>query len=262
MRFLSSIFIAPALCFINNPPINKPYILMSAKSKVDFECLYYPKNENQHLYKTRLEDDNTNLVVGVGPAGTGKSLFPCQEAVRQLKNKKKIVITRPVKSVDEELGYLPGGLIDKMDPWIRPLIEIFSEYYPISTVQAMMNDRRIEVVPLAFMRGRTFKNTFIIADEMQNATPEQIFMLLTRLGKDSKMCLTGDIKQCDIEEDGLKNLIKNLHKYYVTDKKGNITIDGIQLVEFKQSDIMRHKFVSKIIDIYDNQNDNSSSLGQ
>ena len=116
MRFLSSIFIAPVICFINNSPVRKPLIVVNAKIKGDFEYLYYPKNENQHLYKTKLEDDNTNLVVGVGPAGTGKSLFPCQEAVRQLKNKKKIVITRPVKSVDEELGYLPGGLIDKMDP--------------------------------------------------------------------------------------------------------------------------------------------------
>ena len=262
MRFFSIIFISPVLSFIINPFINKPYNILNAKIKGDFEYLYYPKNDNQHLYKSKLEDDSTNLVVGVGPAGTGKSLFPCQEAVRQLKNKKKIVITRPVKSVDEELGYLPGGLNDKMDPWIRPLIEIFSEYYPISTVQAMINDRRIEVVPLAFMRGRTFKNTFIIADEMQNATPEQIFMLLTRLGKESKMCLTGDVHQCDIEDDGLKRLIQNLHKYYVTDKKGNLTNDGIQLVEFKKSDIMRHKFVSKIIDIYDNQNDNKSSVGQ
>lgn len=262
MKLFNILLIVPILSFTPIIPKQNRVSKLYSKKDLQFEYLYHPKNYNQQIYKSKLKDDKTDLVIGVGPAGTGKTLFPCQEAVRHLKNKHKIVITRPVKTVDEDLGYLPGGLNDKMDPWIKPLIDIFSEYYPVGTVEMMIRDKRIDVVPLAFMRGRTFKNTFIIADEMQNATPEQVFMLLTRLGKDSKMCLTGDLEQCDGDNNGLKVLISNLYKYYVTDKKGNITDDGIHLVEFTSMDIMRHKFVSKIIDIYNNQKDNNSSVGQ
>lgn len=246
--------LAPSYSFVNNVNIRTLTVISAKKVGKEqyFEEKYFPQNENQIVYAKKLADDKTDLVIGVGPAGTGKSLFPCQEAIKQyIYNNKKIVITRPMQTVDEDLGYLPGGINDKMDPWVRPLLEIFQEYLSVSEVEILIKNKRIEIVPLAFMRGRTFKNSIIIGDEMQNTTPEQMFMLLTRIGKGSKLCITGDLKQCDSSNNGLEDLIKRLHNHYVINKKGNITNDGIQIVEFTRSDILRHKFVSKIMGVYD-----------
>lgn len=247
--------ISHVMAFYNQCNIMRGAIIMRyniESDKFDNNYKYIPKTSNQRDYLWRLEDENINLVLGIGPAGTGKTVFPCQEAVRLLKNKKKIIITRPVQSVGEEIGYLPGGLNEKMDPWVKPLIDTFEEYYTPLQVETMIKEKRIEIVPLAFMRGRTFKNSFIIADEMQNSSPEQMKMLLTRLGSGSRMCLTGDLEQCDSNDSGLKDFITKLHRYYVLKKNKNMIRDGIALIQFDKKDVQRHPLISKLIDIYDN----------
>ena len=133
------------------------------KNNFDNLKLYIPKNENQILYEEKLSDVEISLVIGVGPAGTGKTLFPCQEAVDQMiKYDKKIVITRPQVSVNEDIGYLPGDINQKMNPWIRPILDILEEYYTPPQIEEMLRYKKIEIAPLGFMRGRTFKNSFII----------------------------------------------------------------------------------------------------
>lgn len=161
---------------------------------------YIPKSHNQQLYAKYLIDPAVKIVVATGAAGTGKTLFACQEAIYQLKqsNIQKIILTRPLVSVDEEtLGYLPGTLENKMDPWTRPIFDIFHEYFSKQEVEKMMYNNIIEISPLAYMRGRTFKYSWIIADEMQNSSPNQMLMMTTRLGIGSKLIITGDLQQSD-----------------------------------------------------------------
>ena len=142
-----------------------------------------PKNLRQEDYLVELEDNNKHIVFAIGPAGTGKTLLACLLAIREFKagNVDKIVITRPAVSVDEQHGFLPGTLIEKMAPWTRPIFDVFEEYWNPKNIENMIEENAIEVAPLAYMRGRTFKNAIIIADEMQNATPSQMKMLLTRI---------------------------------------------------------------------------------
>ena len=243
-----SLFLFPYMC-INSLKYTRGYVSM--KTKNINSNLYLPKNDNQCLYVKKLQDRDTDLMIGVGPAGTGKTLFPCQEAVHQLiHHDKKIVMTRPMVSVNEDIGFLPGNINKKMDPWVRPLLDILEEYYTPPQVENLLKYKKIEIVPLGFMRGRTFKNSFIIGDEMQNATPEQMLMLLTRIGSGSKMVLTGDLAQSDVYGSGLNDVLNKLENYY----RDDIEImydDGISIVRFNNNDILRHKFVSKIIDIYD-----------
>ena len=158
--------------------------------------VYLPKTLNQQLYVDYIKNRNVSLVFGVGPAGSGKTLFACSSAIQELKQGyvDRIIITRPIISVDEELGFLPGSIEQKMNPWTRPIFDIFSEFVSISKIKHMVDNGVIEISPLAFMRGRTFKRCFIIADEMQNSSPKQMKMLLTRLGDDSRMVVTGKIK--------------------------------------------------------------------
>ena len=158
---------------------------------------------------------------------------------------KKIVITRPAVGVDdEEHGFLPGDLNAKMAPWTRPIMDVFAEYYRQSEIAKMLDEQTIEVSPLAFMRGRTFKNAWIIADEMQNATPSQMKMLLTRLGENSKMVVTGDTQQADRKENnnGLIDFKRLVSKY-----ENSRYVAG---VEFAGADIHRHKAVVEILKIY------------
>jgi phosphate starvation-inducible PhoH-like protein len=164
------------------------------------EPLYKPKTVNQELYLRFLNDDSVKIVLGVGPAGCGKTLFACHRAIEELRsgNIEKIVVTRPMVAVeDESVGFLPGDMNQKMAPWTRPIFDIFGEYYDVDDLNEMVRKGVIEISPLAYMRGRTFKNSFIIADEMQNSTPNQMMMVTTRLGQDSKMVITGDLKQSD-----------------------------------------------------------------
>jgi phosphate starvation-inducible PhoH-like protein len=159
----------------------------------------------------------------------------------------RIIITRPIISVDEELGFLPGSIEQKMNPWTRPIFDIFSEFVSVFEMKHMADNGIIEISPLAFMRGRTFKRCFIIADEMQNSSPNQMKMLLTRLGDDSRMVVTGDLKQSDRSNDnGLYDFINRL--------KMAESINSIQYVELNDHDIQRSSVVSSILKIYDNKN--------
>jgi phosphate starvation-inducible PhoH-like protein len=143
---------------------------------------------------------------------------------------------------------LPGTLNKKMDPWTRPIMDIFNDFHSKNNIKNMMKDNTIEISPLGFMRGRTFKNAFIIADEMQNCSPNQMIMLLTRLGENSKIVITGDLKQCDKEWSGLKDLLEKLELFY--NDKEIMKKDGIGIIEFTNLDVQRSELVSKILKIY------------
>ena len=238
------------------------------------EPLYKPRTANQALYLKYLMDDRVKIVLGVGPAGCGKTLFACHRAVEELMEGgiQRIVITRPMVSVeDESVGFLPGDMTQKMAPWTRPIFDIFHEYFDPLDVQDMIRRGVIEISPLAYMRGRTFKDAFIIADEMQNSTPNQMLMLATRLGENAKMAITGDLKQSDkgLENNGLADFMRKLYGY----RRAKIAQDsssvsgagveqgregggamggflGVKLVQLCSSDICRSDIVSRILDIY------------
>jgi phosphate starvation-inducible PhoH-like protein len=218
--------------------------------------LYYPKTENQIKYVDELSNSNNTIIVVLGPAGTGKTLFACSEAIRQLKSGMidKIIITRPLVTVEEDLGFLPGNINKKMDPWTRPLFDIFLEVYSQREIDLMITNNVIEISPLAYMRGRTFKNAFIIADEMQNSSPNQMMMLTTRIGTNSKMVITGDLKQSDKgENSGLFDFIKRYDiykKYNLGEKKEEVDEKNIEVIYLENKDIERNPIVKKVIDIY------------
>lgn len=203
-----------------------------------------PKTPNQLSYVDALKSNT--LVFCLGPAGTGKTLFACNEAIKQLRDGgiEKIVITRPIVAVeDEQLGFLPGNINKKMDPWTRPIFDIFSEYCSMPEITKMMKDGVIEISPLAYMRGRTFKKSFIIADEMQNSSPNQMLMLTTRLGEGSKMVVTGDLKQSDKSiRNGLSDFLEKFRNY---PKNCSISV-----IEMKSDDVERSEIVKTILDIY------------
>lgn len=204
-----------------------------------------PRNRSQEEYFLKLQDPTKTMLFAVGPAGTGKTLLATQTAIKLLKDREidKIIVTRPAVSVDEQHGFLPGTLEKKMEPWTRPIFDVFSEYYYAKEIQNMLVEGVIEVSPLAYMRGRTFKNAFILADEMQNATPNQMKMLLTRIGENSRMVITGDLKQADrLEDNGLIEFIRLLRS------KDNLK--HVDIVNFGQKDIERHPAVKEILEIY------------
>lgn len=229
------------------------------KESGDFKSLsnfYKPKTVNQELYVKYLNDQSTKILFAVGPAGTGKTMLACNQAIKELKsgNIQKIVITRPVVPVEEEeIGFLPGNINKKMDPWTRPIFDIFYEFYQKKDVEAMLYNNVIEISPLAFMRGRTFKHSYIIADEMQNSSPNQMLMLTTRIGEGSKMVITGDLKQSDRGiNSGLQDFI-NKHKTYTNylNRIGNETKMGIDIIELTKNDIERSKVINKLLEIYE-----------
>lgn len=225
------------------------YVSVSAlKSKTN--KIQTPK---QKKYTELLQNRDTNLVIAHGPAGTGKSWLACKIAIEQLKENKvnKIVLTRPIVSVeDEDLGFLPGNIDEKMNPWIQPLYDIFIDEQSKAELNSMLKSGKIEIVPIGFMRGRTFTDTYVIADEMQNSSPGQMKMILTRLGQNSKIVVTGDTSQCDLElsENGLDNLLKLLKKYY--ENTYEMYGDNIGIIEMNSEDIKRNIFVKKIIEVY------------
>ena len=211
--------------------------------------IYLPKTLNQQTYVDYMKNRNVSVVFGVGPAGSGKTLFACSSAIQELKKGyvDRIIITRPIFSVDEELGFLPGSIEQKMNPWTRPIFDVFSEFISLSEIKYMVENGVIEISPLAFMRGRTFKRCFIIADEMQNSSPKQMKMLLTRLGDESRMVITGDLNQSDrYNDNGLYDFIK---RFQESSTKFN---SSIQYVELNDLDIQRSAVVSSILKIYDN----------
>lgn len=210
---------------------------------------YIPKTANQKLYTDALNINTNTLVFALGPAGTGKTLFACKKAIEDLKDEKykKIVITRPLVTVEEELGFLPGNINSKMDPWIRPIFDIFLENYSKKALDALIQSNKIEIVPLAYMRGRTFKDCFILADEMQNSSPNQFRMLLTRIGHGSRMVVNGDLNQSDrIEHNGLSTFMKQYQAF--CEAGGEPT--GIAVCKMSHADIERSPIVAKVLEIY------------
>ncbi len=186
-----------------------------------------------------------DLVFAIGPAGTGKTYISVALAVRALKNKvvKKIIITRPAVEAGENLGFLPGDLKEKVDPYLRPIYDALDDMIPADKLKYYQETRVIEIAPLAYMRGRTLQNAFILLDEAQNTTPMQIKMFLTRMGPDSKVIVTGDQSQIDLPHKQKSGLVETLKIL-----KG---IPGIGFVELQAQDVVRHKLVRLIIDAYD-----------
>jgi len=206
-----------------------------------------PKTLNQETYIDLLTDPEKLIIFATGPAGTGKTMLAVMAAIKALKEGecKKIVLTRPAVGVDDEKhGFLPGDLNAKMEPWCIPLFDVINEYYSPRDVANMLEEKTIEIAPLAFLRGRNLKNAFVICDEMQNATVNQMKMVLTRLSENSKMVITGDLKQMDRKyssDNGLQDFIARLEQ--AGSKK-------IATVDFARKDVQRHPVVSEVLKLY------------
>jgi phosphate starvation-inducible PhoH-like protein len=195
----------------------------------------------QRLVQSVKEND---LVFALGPAGTGKTYVSVALAVKALKNKqvKKIIITRPAVEAGENLGFLPGDLKEKIDPYLRPIYDALNDMVPFEKLQYYMEREIVEIAPLAYMRGRTLNNAFILLDEAQNTTPMQMKMFLTRMGPESKMIVTGDMTQIDLpgrQSSGLKEAVRILNQ-----------VKGIGMVELNEKDVVRHRLVREIIEAY------------
>lgn len=223
---------------ISGTPFHDDVILFGNKGLV-----VKPKSANQKKIVDLAAIND--LVFALGPAGTGKTYISVALAVRALKNKevKKIVITRPAVEAGENLGFLPGDLKEKVDPYLRPIYDALDDMIPAEKLKYYYENRIIEIAPLAYMRGRTLNNAFILLDEAQNTTEMQMKMFLTRMGPSSKMIVTGDRSQVDLpghQKSGLIHAIGKLKK-----------IGGIGFVELTEKDVMRHKLVAKIIKAYE-----------
>ena len=205
------------------------------------------KTRNQ---KTLVDTSEANdIVFAMGPAGTGKTYISVALAVRALRNRivKRIILTRPAVEAGESLGFLPGDLKDKVDPYLRPLYDALNDMIPAEKLAKFMTDRTIEVAPLAFMRGRTLDNAFIILDEAQNTTPQQLKMFLTRIGPSAKTIINGDLSQIDLPRNQVSGLYQALDIL--------TGIDGIGLVRLDAEDVVRHRLVKSIIKAYNKSNE-------
>lgn len=220
---------------------------LSNKEKTDFDNKFSkPRNYSQNRLLNCLKNKNQKIVIATGPAGTGKTLFATEQGVHNFLRGDyiKLIFTRPTVSVDEELGFLPGTLEEKMAPWVRPIYDILYNFITVKCASALLEEKIIEICPLGYMRGRTFKNCWIVADEMQNCTVSQMKMLLTRLGENSRLIITGDLEQHDRhgEINGLEDFLNKL--------KGRRS-DSISSVEFDKCDIEREDVVKEVLDIYE-----------
>jgi phosphate starvation-inducible PhoH-like protein len=221
----------------------------SADDSIDGIILYgtkgspiKPKTVNQQKLVQSVKEND--LVFALGPAGTGKTYISVALAVRSLKNKlvKKIIITRPAVEAGENLGFLPGDLKEKIDPYLRPIYDALNDMVPFEKLKYYLEREIVEIAPLAYMRGRTLNNAFILLDEAQNTTPMQMKMFLTRMGPESKMIVTGDTSQIDLpvkQSSGLKEAVRILNQ-----------VKGIGMVELNSRDVVRHKLVRDIIEAY------------
>ena len=206
----------------------------------------YPRSSNQMKFVNLIKEKD--LVFGVGPAGTGKTYLAVACAVEALLKKEisKIILSRPAVEAGERLGFLPGDLKEKIDPYLRPLYDALNDLIPSKTLERYLENNTIEIAPLAFMRGRTLENSYIILDEAQNTSSMQMKMFLTRLGKNSKMVIAGDSTQVDLprgEKSGLKEILNIMPR---TDEIGKVL--------FKKGDITRHNLVTKIVEAYEKNN--------
>lgn len=203
-----------------------------------------PRNMNQERFLTLLEDDSVNICFAVGPAGTGKTLISTLFSIDMLKQGSidKIIITRPNVPVDnKDIGYLPGGIMEKMAPWTRPIFDIFEEFYSPKQLEHMMEEGIIEICPIAYIRGRTFKNAIVLVDEAQGTTSNSMLSILTRIGEGSKMIITGDTDQSD---HGRNNGLYDFLCRYQESKH-------IKLICFQSDDVERHPVVKEVLRLYD-----------
>lgn len=202
-----------------------------------------PRNISQRKYLDLLYS-SMPIVVGTGPAGTGKTLLACHAGSKALANRQveRLILTRPAVSVDEQHGFLPGTLEKKMEPWTRPMFDCLHRYMSPKQVKILISDGKIEISPLAYMRGRTFDNAWIIGDEMQNSTPSQMKMLLTRIGEGSKLIVAGDIQQHDrgFEENGLLDLVNRVDPKSLS----------IRHINFTDDDVVRSEVIKEVLSIY------------
>ncbi len=210
------------------------------------------KSKLQNTYLELLQ--NKQIVFAIGPAGTGKTFLAVAAAVSQLIENKfdRIILSRPAVEAGEKLGFLPGDLKDKVDPYLRPLYDSLYDLMPSDIAQRKIQSSEIEIAPLAFMRGRTLNNSFVILDEAQNATHNQIKMFLTRCGKNSRMVVTGDPSQTDLSRRSESGLIRSI--------KILSDIEGVSVINFGQKDIVRDEMVTKIINAYDSYDDQIKDL--
>jgi phosphate starvation-inducible PhoH-like protein len=215
----------------------------SCKKIIKYEN--YSDNKMNYIYEL---NGYKPIVICTGPTGTGKTYLACQEGINQLHNYKKILITRPAVSIhNEQHGFLPGSLEDKMAPWFRPIYDNIENAFGKDYLTYLLKNKIIDMCPFAYIRGRTFNNTFIIADEMQNATEMQFKTLLTRLGSGSKLVINGDLSQSDNDDNnGLLDFLFLYNKYLQTKNS-----EYISIVELYNEDIIRHPAVNEILDIYD-----------
>ena len=202
-----------------------------------------PRSPGQVAYLRALNDNE--LVFGIGPAGTGKTYLAVAKAVALLMSGQvdRLILSRPAVEAGERLGFLPGDLREKIDPYLRPLYDALYEMLPAEQVVLRLSNGEIEVAPLAFMRGRTLSNSFIILDEAQNSTPVQMKMFLTRLGENSRMAVTGDLSQIDLpsgQRSGLRDAVDLLAK-----------LDGVACVQFTDADVVRHPLVTRVVQAYE-----------
>ena len=232
-----------AIEMLEHEPIDHPAEVMSLNIVSNRGRTIRPKTANQKRYVDAI--DEHTITFGIGPAGTGKTYLAMAMAVAALQAKKvnKIVLTRPAVEAGESLGFLPGTLSEKIDPYLRPLFDALHDMIDIDSIPRLMQLGIIEVAPLAYMRGRTLNDAFIILDEAQNTTPEQMKMFLTRLGFGSKMVVTGDVTQIDLpngQNSGLK-IVRDILK----------EIDDIAFLELTAEDVVRHRLIGDIVKAYD-----------
>lgn len=235
--------VARSIAMLESKPVDHPAEVLSLNIVSNRGRSIRPKTANQKRYVDAIEDHT--ITFGIGPAGTGKTYLAMAKAVSALQAKKvnRIVLTRPAVEAGEHLGFLPGTLNEKIDPYLRPLFDALHDMIDIETIPRMMQSGIIEVAPLAFMRGRTLNEAFIILDEAQNTTPEQMKMFLTRLGFGSKMVITGDVTQIDLpngQHSGLR-VVRDILK----------GIDDIAFLELTAEDVVRHRLIGDIVKAYD-----------
>ncbi len=231
---------------VEDPEVTLCGLVQSGRQRAFGKKTLAPKTINQRRYIDSIE--RNDLVFGVGPAGTGKTYLAVAMAVSALLNKKiaRIILTRPAVEAGERLGFLPGTLQEKVDPYLRPLYDALYDMVDAERVEKMLERGVIEVAPIAFMRGRTLNDAFIIVDEAQNTTPEQMKMVLTRLGFNSKMVVTGDVTQIDLPGRTTSGLVQVIDILRGT--------EGIGFVFFEEVDVVRHTLVQRIVRAYERYN--------